>query len=110
MLTNYKSDKKFNKTNKNNGNGVTFAQQGNKSQKYDDSWHKDAEFNNCGKKGHIKPNCPELKDAKGSSHNNVGSDNKKETRSEKTDAMTSTTISICTTSGKVATNSRSGKK
>ena len=73
LLTNYKSDKKkFNKNN--NKNNVSFAQRGGKNKKYDDSWHKDAMCNHCGKKGHIKPNCPDLKDDEGTNHNNVGSD------------------------------------
>lgn len=76
LLTNYKSNK--NKTpntkNQNVNNNTSFAQQGKKKGKqYDDSWHKDATCNHCGKKGHIKPNCPELKEEQqATSHNNVG--------------------------------------
>jgi Reverse transcriptase (RNA-dependent DNA polymerase) len=70
MLTNYKIEKK--QYNNRTSGGATFAQAGRGGGKrYDDSWHKDAECHHCGKKGHIKPNCPDLKDSKGTTHNTV---------------------------------------
>jgi hypothetical protein len=92
-LTNYRSDKKHNTNyiNKNNNNnGATFAQKGaNNNNKYDDSWQKNAECHNCGKKGHIKPNCPELKESKGTTHNTVVKFNEDD-KSDDGNASTST--------------------
>ena len=74
MLVNYKGDRPNNRNNNNSdGNNVSFAQNSrggnnggnnrgnnnNNSNRFDNSWHKDATCHNCGKKGHIKPNCPD---------------------------------------------------
>ena len=40
--------------------GVAFSQQGtNKSAQRTTEWKKKSTFHNCGKKGHIRPECPE---------------------------------------------------
>jgi hypothetical protein len=90
---------------------VSFAQNGGNNQKYDDSWHKDAECHHCGKKGHIKPNCPELKDARGTNHNNVGSDGEdkddNDKTNDKTDAQTNTNNNK---TNKTSNNTGGGKR
>jgi hypothetical protein len=46
--------------------GVAFSQKGAKGKQdkpKDDSWHKKATCHNCGKLGHIRPNCPKLSDS-----------------------------------------------
>ena len=76
LLTNYRSDKVKN-SNKKNDQTVSFAQKESNNNrnngKYDDSWHKDATCHNCGKKGHIKPNCPDL-DKNETTNNNNGTE------------------------------------
>ena len=44
--------------------GVAFTQKGNKKKQSEESkeWQKDAVCHECGEKGHIRPNCPKLKD------------------------------------------------
>ena len=64
LLTNFKVDKKNNS--KGSQNNVSFAQKqkgnnnNNNNNNRDNSWHKDATCHHCGKKGHIKPNCPDI--------------------------------------------------
>ena len=45
---------------------TTFAQKGksraNNGRSNDDDWHKTTTCHNCQKKGHIRPNCPKLKE------------------------------------------------
>ena len=73
MLVNYKGERQNNRNNNNNdSNGVNFHQNSrsnsrnsnnnnnNNNNRFDTSWHKDATCHNCNKKGHIKPNCPDL--------------------------------------------------
>ena len=64
LLTNYKPSRPVTQQSSNN---VSFAQKGKKGNNNnknngdkDDSWHKDAICHHCKKKGHIKPNCPDL--------------------------------------------------
>jgi hypothetical protein len=43
--------------------GVAFAQKSSKKTKTEDKeWQKEATCHECGEKGHIRPNCPKLKD------------------------------------------------
>ena len=52
-------------------NQMTFAQT--------EEWHKNAKCHNCGKKGHIRPNCPDLdKNKKATTNANVDSNDKNE--------------------------------
>ena len=64
LLTNYKPSRP---TTQRSSNNVSFAQKGKKGNnnsknngEKDDSWHKDTICHHCKKKGHIKPNCPDL--------------------------------------------------
>ena len=64
LLTNYKRDHKKKAQHDNpDDSTVSFAQNGNNNNKfddkYDDAWHKTATCHQCGKVGHIRPNCPD---------------------------------------------------
>ena len=85
LLSNYKTKKSTNNNNSNTGNKNNNKKKGSEDDSSQmtfaqtEEWHKNAKCHNCGKKGHIRPNCPDLdKNKKATTNANVDSNDKNE--------------------------------